>query len=344
MIETVFRTSDIPAANRAEAWREQLSRTHAPLAAVGMPPTDYRASQRILDLGDVLVWPSASEPITLRRTPGLIRQSDPEMYHLSLITGGTVRSVIDDRGTVFGPNELRTNHSSQPFELQLGTRGEPVEAVSVDIPTTRLPLPDDQIRQVTGRRISARTGIGALVAGFVTDLVRNTASYRAADAPRLETILADLLAALLAHELDDLKLMTPETHRNTLIPRIHAFVRRHLHDAALDPAAIAEAHHISTSYLHRLFREQGSTVGTWIRQQRLERTRRDLGDPALAGVPVNRIAARWGFPHHPVFTRAFRSAYGMPPRDYRHLALGGGRAAPDRPSALRDASLKNGVS
>lgn len=106
----------------------------------------------------------------------------------------------------------------------------------------------------------------------------------------------------------------------------------------------APPHHISTSYLHRLFREQGSTVGTWIRQQRLERTRRDLGDPALAGVPVNRIAARWGFPHHPVFTRAFHSAYGMPPRDYRHLALGGGRAAPAPSSALRGASLKNGVS
>ncbi|MFW6723438.1 AraC family transcriptional regulator [Streptomyces sp. MAR4 CNY-716] len=344
MIETVFRTSDMPAENRAEAWREQLSRTHAPLAAVGRPPADYRASQRLFDLGNVLVWPSASEPIALRRTPRLIRQSDPEVYHLSLITSGTVRSVIDGRGTVFGPCELRTNYSSQPFEVQLGTRGEPVEAVSVDIPRALLPLPEAEVRQVTGRRMSARTGIGSLVAGFLTNLARDATSYRAADAQRLETILADLLAALFAHELDDLALMTPETHRNTLVPRIHAFVRRHLHDAALDPAAIAAAHHISTSYLHRLFREQGSTVGTWIRQQRLERTRRDLGDPALAAVPVHRIASRWGFPHHPAFTRAFRSAYGMPPRDYRHLALGGGRAAPDRSSALRDASLKNGVS
>ncbi|MFE2941524.1 AraC family transcriptional regulator [Streptomyces sp. NPDC059255] len=89
---------------------------------------------------------------------------------------------------------------------------------------------------------------------------------------------------------------------------------------AIDSAA---AHHISVSYLHRVFQahDRGTTVSAWIRHQRLEAARRDLADPALRAVPVHRIGTGWGFTQHAVFSRAFHAAYGVPPRDYRHRAL-----------------------
>nr|WP_316728251.1 helix-turn-helix transcriptional regulator [Streptomyces sp. 11x1] len=82
---------------------------------------------------------------------------------------------------------------------------------------------------------------------------------------------------------------------------------------------IAAAHHISLSYLHRLFQQDspGETVAAWIRAQRLEGARRDLADPALAATPVHTIAARWGMPRPSDFTRAFRWAYGVSPTGYR---------------------------
>ncbi|WP_308429099.1 helix-turn-helix transcriptional regulator [Streptomyces brasiliensis] len=80
---------------------------------------------------------------------------------------------------------------------------------------------------------------------------------------------------------------------------------------------MAAAHHISVSYLHRLFQDHETTVSAWIRSQRLERARRDLAEPALRAVPVHRIAARWGFSDHATFTRSFRSAYDIPPKEYR---------------------------
>ncbi|MFF3547497.1 helix-turn-helix domain-containing protein [Streptomyces platensis] len=58
-----------------------------------------------------------------------------------------------------------------------------------------------------------------------------------------------------------------------------------------------------------------------MRHQRLERARRDLTDPTLRHHTIHRIATRWGFTRAADFTRAFRTHYGMPPRDYRH-ALG----------------------
>ncbi|MGH3388856.1 MAG: helix-turn-helix transcriptional regulator [Actinomadura sp.] len=78
---------------------------------------------------------------------------------------------------------------------------------------------------------------------------------------------------------------------------------------------------MSTRHLHRLFEDQGTVVAAWIRSQRLEACRRDLADPALCLVSIGELAARRGFSHPAAFSRAFRTAFGCSPRDYRHDAL-----------------------
>lgn len=321
MIETVFRTEDLPAADRIDAWREKLSQTHAPVDLVCRPDSDFNAYQRVLQLGSALVWPSVMEPSLIRRTLRLIRGSDPEMIHLSLITKGTVGFRMSGPDALYGSWELRTNDSSHPFEILMGPSGEVVHAVSVDVPRARLPLSATELDRVIGHRLSGREGVGALLTAFLTALVDNRSSYTAADAPRLETVLVDLLAALFANALDAMDSLPAASQRRTQTLRVKAFIRDHLHDPDLTPATIAAAHHISTSHLHRLFQDSETTVSGFIRHLRLERAREQLADPARSDVPVQLVAARAGFEHHPVFTRAFRAAYGMSPRDYRRRAL-----------------------
>ncbi|MFE4047964.1 helix-turn-helix domain-containing protein [Streptomyces sp. YIM B13518] len=82
---------------------------------------------------------------------------------------------------------------------------------------------------------------------------------------------------------------------------------------------MAAAHQISTRSLYKLFQEEGLTVAAWVRERRLENCRRALADPALNSRPVHAIAARWGFADSAHFSRAFRAAYGMPPKEYRQL-------------------------
>lgn len=117
--------------------------------------------------------------------------------------------------------------------------------------------------------------------------------------------------------------LPPETRHRALTERIRAFIRQNLHDPELTPPVIAAVHHISLSYLHRLFQEEvrGETVAAWIRSQRLEGARHDLADPALHATPIHAIATRWGLPRSSGFTRVFRTAYGLSPREYRLQAL-----------------------
>jgi AraC-like DNA-binding protein len=78
-------------------------------------------------------------------------------------------------------------------------------------------------------------------------------------------------------------------------------------------------------YLHYLFQEQGTTVSRWIRHRRLEACRRELARRATGGVAVAAVAQRFGLTSPAHFSRVFRAAYGMSPREWRAVAAG----APD---------------
>jgi AraC-like DNA-binding protein len=162
----------------------------------------------------------------------------------------------------------------------------------------------------------------ALTTTFLTDMVKHTARCRLGDMFHLGAIVLDLVTALLAHELNAEGALDPHTHRHVLRMRIDAYIQQHLADPDLSPTTIAAAHHISTSYLHKLFRNQALTITRLIRQYRLERCRRALANPRHASSSVQQIAASWGFTDKSHFSRVFRAAYGMPPGDYRALALG----------------------
>jgi AraC-like DNA-binding protein len=318
LIETVFRSEDVPVADRFECWRELMSRTYAPMDLSSDDAGDFRAHQRLIELGAVSVWPAEFQPLVFRRTPKLIRQSDPEVYHLSLLLKGSGGVSWDRQEATYRTYDFHSNDSSRPSEIWTGQ--EPIRTVGIEIPKAQLPLPRGRADQAIGRRMSGREGIGALLAQFLTQLTENVGQYAPCDGPRLGTVLADLVAALFAHTLGTDTSLPPDTHRRTLALAIQAFIQQHLHDPQLTPRSIAAAHCISVSYLHRLFQDEHATVAAWIRHQRLERTRRDLTDPALHAAPIHAIATRWGYTRAADFTRAFRTAYGTSPKDYRHQA------------------------
>ncbi|WP_230396177.1 helix-turn-helix domain-containing protein [Streptomyces blattellae] len=318
MIGMEFRSEDVPAELRFERWRELIGRTHAPSEMSGGHTTDFRASMVLLDLGAVRAWTATFRAVGYRRTPRLIRQSDPELCHVTVLRQGSV--AVDQAGhqAMCTEHDLFVIDTSQPYHCQALDGPQPVNGVSLEVPKALLDMRTQGLERLAGRRIAGREGTGALLTQFLNRLIADRHILHPADGPRLGTVAVDLLSAVLAHELNAEEVLAPETRQRTLILRIQAFIQRHLAEPELSPRTIAEAHHISLSYLHRLFRATGTTVSCWIRGQRLERARGDLADPALRHVPACHIGARVGFAYPEVFHRAFRSAYGLTPGDYRH--------------------------
>ncbi|MGW3496492.1 AraC-like ligand-binding domain-containing protein [Streptomyces sp. NPDC001020] len=322
LLERTIHTEDVLGPDRFDCWREHASRSCAPAEVESDHAADFVASLRVLVLGPVQLWTTEHPPMALRRTQKLIQQSDPEAYLVSLPLRGTMRLTDSDREADYEQDDLVLQDTSRPHHVQTITghgRGT-VLGTGVFVPRKLLPLPQSAIDGPLTRRLSGREGVGALLAQFLTQVARNSAFFRPEDGPRLGTVVVDLVSALLAHALEADNSLPPETRRQALVLRIRAFVKEHLHEQQLTPSAIAAAHHISRSYLYRLFEHEEESIAAWIRRERLEHARHDLTEPAMRTIPIHAVAARWGFPRAADFTRAFRAAYGLPPKDYRGLA------------------------
>ncbi|MDK1472536.1 helix-turn-helix domain-containing protein [Streptomyces sp. 549] len=317
-----FNSAEVPAAERFERWREHMAGSLSPMDVHSAHREDFRAELRVMELGALAVWPASYHALTFHRSASLVRQTDPETCHVFLLVSGGAEAAWGKSWSRYGTDDLLTTVSSAPARVRTGpaAAGALVQSVGVEVPRAAIPLASRQVDRAVGQRLSAREGAGALLALCLTQLSRRNSGYQAADAPRLELILLDLLTAFLAQAGDAENTQPAETRSRILRLRIRAFIQENLSDPELCPALVASAHHISVRYLHRLFEEERETVTQSIRRQRLACAHRDLSDPALAAVPVHDIAARWGFRHHAVFTRSFRDAFAVSPSEHRNTA------------------------
>jgi AraC-like DNA-binding protein len=322
VLETMFHSADLAPRDRAEGWREHLSRTHAPLGLRAGAREDFRAVQQVVHLGEVTICTSEHLPMIVDRTVKPLGESDSGLIYLALPLRGTMKVDQLDRRVVHGGDDFVFHDSTHSLTVETtpAPGADQYRGVAVQFPVSRLPIPAYDAEELMHRRIPADKGIGSLLAGLLARLPSDVGSLRTADAPRLERVVLDLTTALLAHVLDR-PVSPPESRAEVLMTSIKAFITRNLADPCLSPSAIAAAHHISVSYLHRLFRTEETTVAALVRRRRLERARDDLVDSALRNTPIGVIAARWGFPHAADFSRTFRAVYGIAAKDYRHSAL-----------------------
>jgi len=96
--------------------------------------------------------------------------------------------------------------------------------------------------------------------------------------------------------------------------RIEDFIRRHLEDPDLDPTAIAAAHNISLRHLYGVFANRHETPSEWIMLLRLEAARAELSSGTSN---ISATGQRWGFKTPSHFSRRFKAAYGMTPREWQ---------------------------
>jgi AraC-like DNA-binding protein len=320
-METVFRTDDLPAAERFPFWLEMIRQTTAPHEIRSDHAAGFQARLRTLQLGAVQLTVMAQQSLEGRRTPKLIRESDPEHYSFGINIRGRVRMAQGDHSNEFGPGDLVAYDTSRPFHTITGPGGAQGNAgLNLTFSRTLLPLPENKVAGLLATPLPGRSGIGGLLSRYLLQLAKNTGQYRPSDTARLGSVALDLITATFAHALDADDAVPIETRQRALLTRIHAFIDQHLADPALTPETVAAAHHLSTRTLQRLFHTHGTSVAAWIRTRRLDRCRRDLADPLLSAHSIQTIAARWGFTNTAHFSRTFKNAYGLSPRAYRQQA------------------------
>jgi AraC-like DNA-binding protein len=310
---TVWRADDQPPAARMEYISHAVADSLVPFELRPEDLTGFRCEIRTADVGALRFVDIHAPDSEAVRGVQLIRRSDPELCSVHVQLRGHPVVEQDDRQAVVHPGDLAFVDLSRPTRVA----GSAHRQVSVMFPRALLPLSRADTSNLAGVRLPSRGG-AALVSGLVRQMADNLDEY--AGANRIGAAVLDLITATLSARTGR-DALAPAQPRAVLMLRIEAFIEQHLADPDLTPGLVAAAHHVSPRHLYRLFEPQTTSVAGLIRARRLERCRRDLTDPANAGLPVSAIGFRWGLPDPAQFSRAFRAEYGVPPGEYRRLNL-----------------------
>jgi len=308
----------VPASDRVDQARDALrSNLALDYRVVGDPAPGHWGYGAFSNLGSIRSMVATAGPgrAALYRTPRLIRRLDVDAYKVELVLDGELVVDQDDRQAVLRAGDIAVCDLARP--MRLGLPGAVTSnLMALIVPRTLMPAPVDDLSRMTAVPVRGNDGAtGALLSPLLRRLADRQQALNAEEAFRISTAVLDLLVGALAG--GGHRPVPPGSRQVALLQRIYASIEESLADPALSPALIAARHHISTRYLHKLFEAEGVTVAEWVRRRRLERCRRDLADPTCLDEPVGTIGARWGYVDASRFSRAFRTAYGVSPREYR---------------------------
>ncbi len=158
-------------------------------------------------------------------------------------------------------------------------------------------------------------GAGALLSGLLRSAVRNAATLGELD---LTAMTLELLAAALERNVEP---AMPQAggRRSMSLREITQFVDANIDNPDLSPNSIAAHFNTSVRRLYRLVSAAGWTPASLIWSRRLARARELLTQDAQRA-PIIEVALTCGFKDGAHFSRAYRKAFGHPPKAARRLA------------------------
>jgi AraC-like DNA-binding protein len=308
---SLFRTHDLPLADRFEAWRESVGVFLDCRLDPRSGTEDFNGQVESYLLDDLMLSRCTANHQKFDRPSLKIARDDIDHYMVQLfLTGGTEmrlgrRAIGSTRLIGFDLADVLDSFNAD-FDL-----------VAVLVPRARLaPLlrfPDS----LHGAMPITEDGAGGLLANFLKDVFEILPALAPGQAASVARSLVELIAAAFngAHfPANDM----PALAERALQLRARLHVKARLSERDLDPEDIARALGVSRSALYRLFRQSGG-IAQYIREQRLRRCFGELA-AGSGGMQVAQIAYRWGFSDAAHFSRLFRQRFGCTPSETQERA------------------------
>ncbi len=328
---TLLDTDQLPPAERRPA--QVVARLEATLVSRVRFADPEAASRARLDAWDVGGLPVlradlAGDPVLARSARDAREDVAPTVSFAVQEVGVGMQEQSGARRTVPRGGLVLTEVAS-PYEYRWVGHGV---CRAVQVPVSRLGLPVDDVRRALP--LAHRSPLYGLVRAHLTEVTRD--AERLAEEPLVHALASatvDLARALLASAAGPAR-SVDDVAAETLLTRVRSYVRQHLTDPGLDAGQVAAAHAISVRQLYRVCAAAHVSLEQWIIHQRLEGARAELAAPRSRDRSIAVIARRWGFTDPSYFSRRFRAAFGLTPRDWRRM--GAGAVALPRPRTELD--------
>lgn len=186
----------------------------------------------------------------------------------------------------------------------------------IRFPRAALALPERALRDVTAVTLGSGNPLAGLASTYFSQLVVSEELHSGSYADAVAEPSIELVRAVVATQLGSQDLARAPLEA-TLGLRIKRYMRAHTADRDLSAARIAAAHDISVRHLYTVLARSGIALGDWIRSHRLEECKRELAGPAGRARTIAAVGRSWGFVDATHFSKVFKKAYGVSPRDWR---------------------------
>ena len=307
----LFSTERLPVSDRIDAWQWNAQQICGD-CRIHLPKTKFHGSIEMRHVGVLPLTRFSSSPLSFSKWPFETGTGENRSCIVITQLNGIRQYVQNGAEVVLRPGDSTVIDSARPWSscctadcVRLYLR-VPRWAMENRLRTRNIPI---------AKRISGRTIPGATLSRLLLSLYKNADWMKDEELSlALDTYFETLAACItgekaLLHSAADLS------------RRILQFIDTHLSEPMLGPAEVAAAMGISVRHLHRVFSASGTTLGDYVRLQRLEQCRLDLANPVLQSRTITDIAFCHGFSDAAHFSHLFRQYFGISARAFRARVL-----------------------
>jgi AraC-like DNA-binding protein len=308
-----FSTLEVAPNEGVDFWRDMVRRHFVPLQIEPLCDAEFNGTVALRSVGELDTARVRAPSMLATRTRRHIERSGGDEYFIALHLRGLAHGEQDARHAVLRPGDFALFDSTRPYRIAFRA-AESFDHLILRIPREQLDLRVPHLDQATALTVKAGSAAGRIAGPALKTLALD------GEAAFVEPML-DLLAAAVT-EAAGLARPGPSRRRRT-INDIKRYTLARLADPELSPARVAKGCFLSPRQLHRLFAQEGTTFGAFVKEARLRRIHRDLADPGLADATIADIGRRHGIRHPAVLTRVFTERYGSGPRAFRTAQANG---------------------
>ena len=336
-----FTTAGLPRAERFAAWDRMMAALFEVRRLKAQSGDDrFSAALTVYHFGVFLFCHSRSDAARYMRSAERSRLDDLDHYliHMPLQQGGVLGGA-GDHGLQrrLRPMDVGIFDMAMPASLLSGAG----EAISLIVPRAALAALLKHPNHQHGRVLGWDTPMGALLGRHLIGLYLEASRFGLHEASVLADAALRLIAIGLGFDIGTAA-APPAGTRETLGRRVRLHIEQNLHRESLTPEAIMKELVISRSQLYRQFERYGG-VHRYLRQRRLRQCLITICNPLHASERIADIAYDRGFSDEAHFSRIFREAYGMSPREARRAAQRGDGAVLAALMPPADAATKDGA-
>jgi len=310
-----FTTDAYLKPERRDAWREAMERLRLP---VGDLPAEGAFHAQVSSLTS----PMGVEFSVVASTPQEISGRNPHQpaaIWMAVLLEGEATLLDGDREIPMAAGDIVYGPTGHAAGLRLESR---FRLLFITAPRVAL---DHRLLAPSALRLghlAAGQGINHVFSCLLRATAESLDELTSDQLRPVELALTEFLVACLAQDGGAAARGGAEGARAVQMHRVRQTIEVLLAEPELTLRRVADEDGVSPRYLQKLFAGQGQSFTGYVRGRRLERCRADLASPACAQLSISEICFRWGFNGSAHFSRAFRSAYGQSPREYRRAAIG----------------------